>query len=228
MQTTGFVATAIFAALVAAPAVAVTYDAAADFTTQQGHGGFTYGSYDTATGMFTAFDSNTNCVISSVVCLRSTSVNLPSAFMGDGSATQSGTVILTPGKLIVHPGQGTQSVYVRWTASAPGGYIFNAEFNQQDSNSAANSVGITGLYGSHFIVDQAHPDVLVASGFAIFSAGESLTFIIDKNGDYSYDSTGVSFDVTSVPEPASWALMMTGFAIAGTALRRRGTATVAA
>jgi hypothetical protein len=43
---------------------------------------------------------------------------------------------------------------------------------------------------------------------------------------YFNDSTGVNFSVSSVPEAASWAMMITGFGIVGGAARRRKTRTV--
>ncbi len=223
MKISLFAAAALFSA---APLAAATFDNAASFTTVQGTGGFSYGSFDGTT--FTAFDSNTNCVIGNVTCLRSSSVALPSAFKGDGSAATSGTVILTPGKVIVHPGQSTSSVYVAWTASGAYHYDYTAEFTQQDTGS--QSVGITEFYTpfggttqffSRIVQDTSLPD-FITGYFVDAAAGDTIGYIIDKDGDYSHDSTGVAFTVTGqVPEPASWALMIVGFAMVGIAARRR-------
>ena len=38
----------------------------------------------------------------------------------------------------------------------------------------------------------------------------------------------VNFEVSAVPEPATWAMMIAGFGLAGAALRRRSKAAVAA
>ena len=63
---------------------------------------------------------------------------------------------------------------------------------------------------------------------AINSAGSFGFFFTAVPGSYLEYTTGngnnidsLTFNVQSVPEPASWALMLTGFGLAGTALRRR-------
>ena len=57
------------------------------------------------------------------------------------------------------------------------------------------------------------------------------TFIgaVDNVG-FSFGQTSSTFDfeVSAVPEPATWALMISGFGLAGAALRRRRTAALAA
>ena len=44
-----------------------------------------------------------------------------------------------------------------------------------------------------------------------------------QNGDASFNGTPYVAPVEGVPEPAAWAMMTIGFALAGGALRRRRT-----
>ena len=48
----------------------------------------------------------------------------------------------------------------------------------------------------------------------------SVNFYIPDDKYYGH-AGGVSLDVSAVPEPAAWALMLAGFALTGAALRRR-------
>lgn len=58
-------------------------------------------------------------------------------------------------------------------------------------------------------------------GVYTFSEAVTLTFRVgDGDGAFGDNLGGVSLRVTSVPEPAAWALMLLGFGAAGTALRR--------
>ena len=66
------------------------------------------------------------------------------------------------------------------------------------------------------------------------SVGRTVTYALDSiQHDITFSSTGVAFEfdnlaVAGVPEPASWALMIGGFGLAGAGLRRRRTVAAAA
>jgi hypothetical protein len=226
---------ALSALCLSAPASATTFDAFASFNAAQGTGGFSYGSFDGTT--FTLFSQNTGCVISAVTCLRGAGASLPSVYKPDGTATTSGTVVLSPDRLIGHPGEGSEAFFVAFTAPFAGTYSYTALFGQSDSNTAAHSVAITEFFRpvsggpAEFypinVVDQAQPDVF--TGFTLdVQAGDIIGYLIDNNGSYLFDSTGFNFTLTTadaptpaVPEPASWAMMILGLGIVGGALRRR-------
>jgi len=230
----GKMATAAALALTApfalsAPAAAQSYDALASFNAAQGTNGFSYGSYnnDASAPVFTAFTQNTGCVIAGTTCLRGPGAGLPSVFKSDGSRTSDGTVILPLDRLVVHPGE-VDSFYVVFTASAAGTYNYTANFFQQDSNTAQHSVGISGfvrLGGAYEFfdistVDAGQPELLYGFTDAL-QVGDQVGFIVSNNGDYRNDSTGFNFALdAAVPEPATWGMMILGFALVGGLARR--------
>ncbi|MET0309029.1 MAG: PEPxxWA-CTERM sorting domain-containing protein [Sphingomonas sp.] len=62
--------------------------------------------------------------------------------------------------------------------------------------------------------------LLGANGsFVASSSGTLNLFYWDSNSGDNFGS--ISFDVTAVPEPAAWGMMIGGFGLAGMALRRR-------
>ncbi len=217
-------ATLALAAL--APASAVTYDAFASFTGVQGAGGFSYG--DTDGTVFTPFAVNTNCYLAGAQCLAALPFSVAAVSKSATAFTQGGIVVPTD-RLVVVPGAGLLSTYIAFTIGQSNDYTYTAEFNQQSSNPAVHKVSITEFYtpfgGVTQLfpvgeVNQGQPDIF--TGFSTFlSAGDVIGYIIDKNGDNASDGTGVSFVVSQVPEPTSWALMIAGFGLVGVASRRR-------
>ena len=57
--------------------------------------------------------------------------------------------------------------------------------------------------------------------FTVGSEGALLHFYINDGDYHDNGDGGVSLSITAVPEPASWALMIAGFGLAGAALRQR-------
>lgn len=60
------------------------------------------------------------------------------------------------------------------------------------------------------------------------TAGETFNSITLTSSGNSFEIDNLATSVSAVPEPGAWALMITGFGLAGAALRRRRTATTAA
>ena len=226
-----FRALAALALFAAAPAAAVTYDAFTSFNALQGSGGFIYGGTDFTT--FTPFGVTGSCAIGGTICLS----NLPGQYFGAYKATvahTSTTINVPDDRLILHPGPGTgAATFVGFQVTTAGLHTYSAEFNQQDTNTAAASVNLTEFYlpfgGAAQLypiaqINQGNPSLI--TGFSDnFNVGDLFGYIIDNDGDFQFDSTGVNFTVdapaSAVPEPATWALLIGGFGLTGATLRRR-------
>ena len=149
-------------------------------------------------------------------------VGTPSSIVEDGS-----TITLPTDQLIVQPDIATGIFFV---APFDGEFTFNAVFNALNDNP-------TGLTISRIMSNSAAPPeflgLLVGSVNGVphgltFSETKTLTtgqiygFRIGGGFVPDFDVTGVNFSVTAaVPEPATWAVMLLGFAGLGAALRRR-------
>ncbi len=92
-----------------------------------------------------------------------------------------------------------------------------------------NGVSIASLTGTVFSSFDSLHAFSAASGF--LSGVNTLTFEVHDTGApmaFRTDSLVVTADVAGVPEPAAWALMLSGFALIGATLRRRPAVAVAA
>lgn len=103
--------------------------------------------------------------------------------------------------------------------------MLNYGFNFAGSDLIVIADTTTGAVSTGTSIASTDPFATRSIFFTAGSAG-SLTFRI---GTTSADNVGplldnVSLDITgdAIPEPASWALMLAGFVMAGLALRRRG------
>ena len=223
-------ATMLALGMVGSPAAAGTYDAFTSFNGSQGSAHFTYGGY--TAGVFTPFTSNSGCasLISGAICLHDAS--LPGAFKTTTGPHQSGTVIVPGDRLILHPGAGDSAAYVMFTSVSANSYDLSAIFSVQDNNPTGVLVSYFTIIGG--VLDVTFQSAVSANDMGFFdaqtqvlAAGDKFGFIIDKDGLYNNDSTGVGFTVTSVPEPATWGLMIAGFGLTGLAMRRRSVARAA-
>ncbi len=222
---------------VASAASATTWDAFSSFTGTNGAGGFTYGSYDGGSQTFTPFTGDAGgCagLIANVTCLDGgAGAPLPAVFKTTQSAPyQSGTVLVPADALILHPGPlaGEDSA-VFFIAPKTGEYIVDVSTFVADINPSgvkiygveegASDVLLTTLGSGNTSFSQSYPNFYL-------TAGQAVGLAVDYDGVYYNDSTGVNFTITSVPEPAAWALMLVGFGGLGAAMRARRRATVAA
>jgi PEP-CTERM motif len=77
-----------------------------------------------------------------------------------------------------------------------------------------------------------HPDTpgtsFPFSGNFFAPAGTFIDYGVNNAGNFLNDSVGLSLTFTTVPEPASWALMLVGFGALGVALRASRRKTVVA
>ena len=215
---------------VATPALAgtIVYDAAASFNgTSNPSGAFSFGQYDgTTLSPFTAFS---NCA-TGLRCLLSSNEAALGIYKNTSGApvTAFTTVDVPTGALFLHPGPSSQA-YVLFTAPTSGVYTLNMFFKLL-SNSTITGTTVSAFYDIGGIISPAGSvDLTAATPYLVGSphpllldAGEGILLTLGNAGDYSYDSTQFGFSFSSaVPEPASWALMIVGFAMTGAAMRRR-------
>lgn len=100
------------------------------------------------------------------------------------------------------------------------------------TNKALNWLGDAGTSGNYFPGDPLFFDVVVPAGHTLRFVVNSTTgrtptstagYLISAFSDTQY-----SENFAAVPEPATWAVMMLGLGLAGSAMRRRGRAAVPA
>jgi hypothetical protein len=136
--------------------------------------------------------------------------------LGPGALNNGFTL---PGEALLGPGSGT-SVALSGT---PGWYLSQAGNN---ISLKVNSVGYglthfssvygeTRIYGgAAFAIDFAHGANLLHRNYRTLNASAS-------NGLGAYQEVGTLIYARGVPEPASWAMMVGGFALIGGAVRDR-------
>jgi hypothetical protein len=220
-----FVALAGALALASA-AEAATYDAFASFDGTQGAGGFIYLKVGAIPGApASPLTSGSTCVVTSDFCLQDNG-GLPGAYKSLTSFSE-GTYTVPDDRLLMHPGS-ANPIAILFAAPKAGEYDYLASFDVLDRS--PSGVFVMTLTNAGGTVAATPAGLLNAqnlgftrSGSITLAKGEIFGFILNNGGNYSNDSTGVSFRLHSadVPEPASWALMIAGFGLAGTALRRR-------
>ena len=225
-----FATIAAAAAFAAVPAAAVT--AFASFNGTNGNAGFTYGYTDGTT--LTAFDvsaSGAGCALPGAICLQSSAFGvLPFASVGGSFPT----VNVPLDAIVVHPDNvDSRSVYGSFTASVAGTHTYSIDLQSRGIDTT-NGIGYRSFTSVGGLVTLGTRNVIPTylgtanlSGSVAVGVGNQFGFIIDRNGNHGGDSTGVNFNITSVPEPATWGLLLVGFGMVGVAARRRNFAVAA-
>lgn len=201
-----------FALAASAPAMAATYNATTEFNGVQGgtSGAWTYGLISGDT-----FSELTALGGGAYFGRPGANFDTPLIGYADGN-----------GDLLMHPGEFGELIVLRFTALTAGNY--NAQFTARlTDNSCPQCTSTDGvlasLNGVSAVINRPEgyaPVTLNFSGFR--NAGETIDFALAPRANYGWDSTRASAIVSTsgaVPEPASWALMLAGFAGTGTLLR---------
>jgi hypothetical protein len=222
----------VSAAAVAASAHAASYSALGDFTLSNPSGPWSYGTG--IGGSQVAFSNNfTSCFnAANFECQNSAgSGDVPGVgkVTSGASAELVGTVLVPNSVLWMHPGDGANApadVSVVFTAPSAGVYSVSGYFERLSTANNGNGVTVA-IYDNGSSIYSDSLTTLTYGSETKFdenvtlAAGDKLTFDVGNNGEYTYDSTGLSATITAVPEPAAWALMLGGVLMAGAALRRR-------
>lgn len=191
---------------ISAPATAASYDLAGDF----GASVFAYGTISSS-GAFAGFGA-ADC---SAIGITSTCYR--------GGDTYQVIARRDASSVLVHPGpEAADTTAVTFTAPAASTYRFSIDFGRGDTG---DGVGINAyVFGSLLPITQigsASPVFSVSFSLAL-AAKQTIGFALHRGPvDYFYDSTFVSGAIASVPEPATWGMMILGVGLVGGLLRRR-------
>lgn len=223
-------------------------DAAADFSTAANPNGvWVYGSASALDGSLTPFTSAVaNSAGATGTISKWSTTGIDSLGVGQAGAsgfTCCGSVEFAPDALTLHPSSGGLYAVLRYVAPAAGTYSFSGSFYGQDylgrgsgtttdvhvrTGSAPGDLftgavsGFQGFTGSTNTTFGTAPSQAF-SGTVALAAGQGLDFAVGygANGDYFYDSTGLTLTVSAVPEPATTALWLMGLAGLLPLLRRQ-------
>jgi hypothetical protein len=199
----------------------VLYNAVTDFSLASNpNGAWSYG-YGTAGTSFTAMQNSFTGGFIGNPNFRYWQSSAPVAHTplvaaNTGGTTISFSTLISPNDvLLIHPGNQTD-VIVRWTAPSAGYYQYSGLFQLLDrspsgviaqvftNNLLTFSANLTGPGAN---TGTLTPGQSVAfGGAANLNAGDTLLFAVNRQGNFSNDSTGLKVNI-SVPEPSTIALI---------------------
>ena len=210
---------AVLCAISALPAQATAiFDVATDFSIVGGNPNGAW-SYGYSTSLTSALLLHTQNETISGVDFWDTNlaVKVPAAFHNATSnvATLFTTVQLQPGQFALHPGPNNEYAKARLTVQTASDYSIMGAFSGADIQGTTTDVHI--LLNGVSIFDGMVNGLGANTGpsFSLTQSlvvGDTLDFAVGfgSNGSYYNDSTALSAQITAVPEPETYALMLAG------------------
>ncbi len=220
---------------IAGAAGAVTYDAVSEFSSSNPSGVWSYGYGATGTS-FDAYpsyltDDFGTTGLDGYSVGRSGTVPVILQNYSGSTVDFANTVVLPTGLLLLHPGaRDSEDSIIRFTAPTTAEYNVAGFFQTLDTSPtgvtliAADSDGV--LRSQNFLGSPAMEPGTPGGTYdfdadIVLHAGEWLEIGVNRDANYTNDSTGLSLNISTVPEPAAWALMLVGFGALGAVSRRR-------
>ena len=203
---------------------ATSYDPAAGFsTTTNPNGVWSYGYYDSPGSPLILHTQTTNFNGIDVL-MTNVNSNVPNAmFNPTASSITYSTLTMNPGGFAIHPGPSLLSV-ARFTAPSAVDLHILGSFFGYDTGGTTTDVHLynnNGLSVFDGLVSGYGPGSGPSFDLTLsLSAGEHLDFAVGPNGDFRSDSTGITAELTVVPEPSSALMLVSGCVMLLTARRR--------
>ncbi len=215
-----FAAMSLAGVLASTATHAADYDAAADFQTQSNPGSVWSYGYSPSAGAgyaMTLFDVRG---ASAWAMSNYSTLGTPSVFLNTGApANGVGT-----GQLSLHAGPAAYGdlAILRFTAPTAGAYTVTGQFFAGDIGSMQGLIILNGDAANPLQSFSNTTDASVFTPLTVtLAAGAYLDFAVGNNGSFLYGSTPVSVQISAVPEPGSYALLLGGLALTAFASRRK-------
>lgn len=226
----------ILLGVVTSGCIAETWDATKDFGPSNPNGAWSYGYGVTGTSFTLYSIYNPDCgQLPGWVCWQPPINHMGAPLVGfntTGDWLNWWTLVIPPDVLLLHPGPSpAEDSIVQWTAPMAGAYSISGFFEILDTD----PTGIFGfvfdndtlLYSGELIGPPAqHPDQVGGREDFFFPAlnlnkGDVISFAVNYDGNYFFDSTGFNATIDTIPEPGSLALLGSGLLGLGVFLRTR-------
>ena len=213
-----------FSVFAATGASAAVYDATTDFQTLSNPGSVWSYGYSHPVGpaySMTLFDNHSSAGWS---MLGYVSLGTPAIWKNPAAYAQYG---VAPGQVSLHPGPSPDGDFaiLRFTAPVVGMYNVTGQFYAGDGGSMNGSIVLDGNLSNPLQYFTATTDQSFFTPLSLhLNGGETLDFVVGNNGNFYYGNTPITVsinDVTPVPEPESYAMLLAGLGLLSFVARRR-------